>query len=159
MTSDSSTLAPSPSALPVPHEIEFVVPLECVAYQRPGRGFGRTFLPQASAEFRRQFRAITTKYLPPHPLKGPLSLHLTIGLVKPKSARKRDKHPAKRPDIDNYIKAVMDSMNPGFMGDDNQVVWRGFYEDDAQVVRLNCSKVYSDGGPYILVQLISLEAF
>nr|DAR29699.1 MAG TPA: Endodeoxyribonuclease RusA [Caudoviricetes sp.] len=39
-----------------------------------------------------------------------------------------------KPDIDNYVKAVMDALT------DSQVIWR----DDAQVVMISASKIYED---------------
>jgi Holliday junction resolvase RusA-like endonuclease len=42
-----------------------------------------------------------------------------------------EEFPTKRPDIDNSVKAVLDSMN-GIV-----------YKDDIQVVRLSAKKVYS----------------
>jgi Holliday junction resolvase RusA-like endonuclease len=73
------------------------------------------------------------------PLEGPVSVDLYIRCSVPASFSKRrreaclmnEEFPTKRPDIDNSVKAVLDSMN-GIV-----------YKDDIQVVRLSAKKVYS----------------
>lgn len=73
------------------------------------------------------------------PLEGPVAVDLYIRCSVPGSFSKRrreaclmnEEFPTKRPDIDNSVKAVLDSMN-GIV-----------YKDDIQVVRLSAKKVYS----------------
>ena len=56
------------------------------------------------------------------PLKGAIIIRIYIIRAKPKSARKKDIYPTKRPDLDNYIKLVLDAMNTIVFVDDSQIV-------------------------------------
>lgn len=70
-----------------------------------------------------------------------MALNITIKffLRKPESVKRY--YPSVRPDIDNYVKAILDAMNG--------VV----YKDDGQIVKLDVSKAYSDcPGVEILVE-------
>lgn len=62
---------------------------------------------------------------------GLLSVGLTFVLPRPKSAPKRVVFPAVRPDLDNYVKAVMDAFTQG-----------GMWKDDGQICSLSVHKVY-----------------
>lgn len=80
------------------------------------------------------------------PITGAIKLQITINLEPPASWGTRTRNeaiqgsiaPTKRPDIDNYVKAIMDALN--------QIL----YQDDAQVVHLTVIKVY--GKPSILIK-------
>lgn len=76
---------------------------------------------------------------------GPLSVSIKFVLPRPK-ARKHDTWVSVRPDIDNYIKAILDSLN--------EIVW----QDDGQVAELYASKKYEtkECGPRIVVTVTSL---
>lgn len=63
-------------------------------------------------------------------LDEPLELHLHFVLAKPKSARKRDIWPAKRPDLDKLLRSTLDALTG--------VV----FSDDARVVKLRAEKDY-----------------
>lgn len=65
-------------------------------------------------------------------LTAPLCLDIVVYRSKPKSAKKGDKYPSKRPDLDNFIKLVLDAMN--------SIV----FVDDAQVVELHAEKQYDE---------------
>jgi Holliday junction resolvase RusA-like endonuclease len=52
----------------------------------------------------------------------PLSLTATFYLEKPRSASKRVKHPTHRPDLDNYVKLLLDALNKYLIPDDSQIV-------------------------------------
>lgn len=69
--------------------------------------------------------------------KGPLRLVIHFYMNKPKKYNQKDLFPGiewynKRPDLDNMIKFYMDAAN-GIL-----------YQDDAQIVMITASKVYSD---------------
>lgn len=65
------------------------------------------------------------------PIDGPVSVVVTFHMPRPKSLPKsRPSWPAKRPDIDKLVRAVLDSMS--------SIV----YGDDAQIVTLTARKVY-----------------
>lgn len=83
---------------------------------------------------------------PEKPFSGPVALYITIYLPRPKShfytskkrgGELREDAPiycAKKPDVDNYAKAIMDALT------DSGVIWM----DDAQVVDINCRKLFAD---------------
>lgn len=74
------------------------------------------------------------------PLEGPLWAKLQVFMPIPKSTSKKKRaemlagriRPAKKPDFDNYAKAICDGMNA--------IVYR----DDAQIVGASITKFYSD---------------
>ncbi len=52
----------------------------------------------------------------------PLHLHATFYISKPKSCSKKVLHPVKRPDLDNYVKTLLDSLDKYIFPDDSQIV-------------------------------------
>lgn len=74
------------------------------------------------------------------PLQGPLRLEATFRRQRPKSARKKDVWPTTRPDLDNYLKLVLDAMN--------SVV----FIDDSQLVSILVVKSYGDPGIDIIIE-------
>ena len=89
------------------------------------------------------FLAKAIKHRPSEPLTKPLYLALVFYFKRPKSHYRtgrykhllKDKAPeyhTTKPDIDNLVKFVADSLN------------KVFYEDDSQVVELLAKKVYCD---------------
>ena len=83
-------------------------------------------------------------------LSGALDLELIFILPYPKSMsqkKRREKHYiTTRPDIDNYIKAVMDSINNS-----------GLWIDDSQVAVLTASKQYGNDIPKTIIDITELE--
>ena len=85
------------------------------------------------------------KFKPKHPLKGDIMLKLIFTMPYKKYHYRTGKfkyllkdnvpeYVAKRPDLDNYCKYIMDVLQPGF------------YKDDSQVVKLQAEKVYGIKG-------------
>jgi len=72
-----------------------------------------------------------TQQTVPVPLGGPVFVRITFRLARPKSLPKSVTYPAKRPDLDKLIRAVLDGLTMG-----------GAWTDDAQVVTLLSSKTY-----------------
>ena len=67
------------------------------------------------------------------PFAGPLAVTVVVFLRMPGSVPKRDRLtavPVKRPDLDNYLKTLLDGCSP---------LWR----DDSQVVDLTARKRYA----------------
>lgn len=81
-------------------------------------------------------------YLDQKPLKGPLELEITVVRPYPQSLalwKRPNALPTTRPDLDNYVKLVMDALNGH--------AW----EDDSQIISLKARKVYPTAAPgYIL---------
>lgn len=68
------------------------------------------------------------------PQEGPLEVVVDFGLTKPLSAPKRKKTwPIKAPDLDKLVRAVNDSLTAA-----------GVWRDDAQVVSIIATKLYTD---------------
>ncbi|MHB8393920.1 MAG: RusA family crossover junction endodeoxyribonuclease [Candidatus Dormibacteria bacterium] len=70
------------------------------------------------------------------PFSGPVRVEVTAYVRRPASIPKRDRLtalPTKRPDLDNYLKTVLDGCLP-------------LWVDDAQVVSLTAAKVYAVTG-------------
>lgn len=72
------------------------------------------------------------------PLEGPLKVTVVLYLDRPKAAKNR-LFPMVRPDLDNYVKAVLDAADG--------ILWK----DDGQVVILHAMKFY---GPPKIVLII-----
>ena len=131
--------------------VSFTVHIAPVAKARPrvsmrhGRAFAYT--PKKSADYER----LIAEHCPKAPMDGPLALNLQFGIPIPGSWSKQKKadalsgviRPTSRPDIDNYIKAVMDAVN-GLA-----------YHDDAQVVSLFAKLVYSES-PHVHFEAVRI---
>ena len=99
----------------------------------------RTYTPRKTEEaewrIRQQFMAEHPGF---EPLTGPLTLSILAFVPMPASISKKRQataSPITRPDIDNYAKTVLDSLN-GVA-----------FKDDSQVVRLICQKHYARTTP------------
>jgi Holliday junction resolvase RusA-like endonuclease len=91
---------------------------------------------------KKDFASIAIENAPEIPLMGAIELIVVFYIKRPKSHFRTGKYKnllkenapdyhTKRPDIDNYIKFVMDSLNGLFWGDDSQVAF------------IHASKMYS----------------
>ena len=122
-------------------------------FSRQG-GFVKTYTPDKTFLYENLIR---TEYLRQclgqrFPDKEPLSMHIKAYYNIPSSASKKrqqameagDIRPVKKPDVDNIIKVVADSLN--------QVAYR----DDADLVKVELEKFYSRQ-PRIEVEIRSLE--
>ena len=125
--------------------IEFTVMGHPAAQKRPrffraGDGI-RSFDPDKADKY--SFADMAQSYAPDEPLTVPLDIELDFYIKRPKSHYRtgkfsnelKDNAPnvcPKRPDIDNYIKFVLDSL-------------QGLYfKDDAQVWSMYARKIYSE---------------
>lgn len=107
-------------------------------------GRARAYTPKKSADYERQI----AQSWPHERQSAPVRLDIVFGMPIPASWSKKQQGaaasglllPAKKPDIDNLLKAVMDAMN-GVA-----------YDDDNQVVELSGKKVYSVE-PYVAIWL------
>lgn len=70
--------------------------------------------------------------------EGTLAVNIMFGCSKPKSTKRSHPHG----DIDNYVKAALDSLNG--------VLW----DDDDQIIELAARKFFITGRPYIVVEVI-----
>lgn len=59
---------------------------------------------------------------------GPVAMSLLYVRIKPKSWRKRDQWPYKKPDLDNLEKPVLDALNGVQLHDDSRIVIKHSYK-------------------------------
>jgi Holliday junction resolvase RusA-like endonuclease len=105
----------------------------------------RVYDPKASRDWKRTVHAQVLDQLPKgsQPTRQPISVFFTFYLIRPKSLPKKVIWPAKRPDLENYIKGTMDALQ-GLL-----------FSDDAQVVRLEATKVF-DPRPGVSIRVEEL---
>jgi len=106
---------------------------------------------RAVGPWREAVRAETQRALEqlPEPegfLEGPVHVDVDFRLPRPKTAPRRVRYPAKRPDLDKLTRAVLDGLVSG-----------GAMADDSQVVSLVASKNFA--GHYPPGCVILVEAF
>jgi crossover junction endodeoxyribonuclease RusA len=102
---------------------------------------GRVYDP--SAEDKREWMKVAQSFCPTVPLSGALKVNLEFIMPRPKSHFGTGKNDGKlkpsapvyhlhTPDLDNLVKFVLDAMNGKF------------YADDAQIVSIECNKIFSN---------------
>lgn len=95
------------------------------------------------ASEKRDFLTMIQQYAPKQPLNGAISLRVGFFIYPPKkwlrtgryAGQMKDSAPtyvSTMPDIDNYLKWIMDSMGKGI-----------FFNDDAQIAYVTAAKTYS----------------
>ena len=96
-------------------------------------GYARAFTPTKTVNAESAIRAAFLQSgAGKYPAGVPLSLVISIYRPRPRSLPKRFLWPVTRPDLDNYLKLVLDALN-GFA-----------WEDDAQVVMLRGVKRFGE---------------
>ncbi len=102
--------------------IKVTIPMEPVAKGRPKftkRGFAYT--PAKTKDAEKFIRAFVSGY-PKFATGLPLAMSIDFYLSKPKSVGKKREFPTTRPDIDNYCKLILDSLNGVLFHDDGQII-------------------------------------
>ena len=113
---------------------------------------GITYTPEKTRKYEDYVRSVASQYTPKQLLTGALEMELHFYLKKPKSMPKRVFHHIKKPDVDNYAKALLDSLEPRKRSTKKQNPLEGaIYENDAQIVRLLVTKQY--GEPRVEVKI------
>ena len=110
--------------------IRVELPLAPRPWARARTGRGVFFKDPDSRKYQKDLVAAlrASGQFPAWPTTSPLKLSLCFKLAPPK--KKTREYPTGRPDLDNYIKAVMDALN-GW-------VWK----DDSQIVHVEACKLY-----------------
>ncbi len=104
-------------------------------------GHAMTYKPSEQTHNENNIISLASQYRPEHPLDGAISLEIKVFIPIPASKPKwwidaaciNDIAPTKKPDIDNYVKQIMDCLTK-----------LNFWHDDSQVVTLWTTKRYSD---------------
>lgn len=134
--------------------IQLKLDIEPVAKARPRfTRYGRTYTPKKTADFEKQIReAFMLKYkdetVPIWGRETPLVVLASFGKTIPKSYTKKKRlqcisgeiAPTSKPDVDNYLKAVLDALN-GLA-----------FEDDSQIVRTVAVKQFSES-PFVQITI------
>ncbi len=113
-----------------------------VPASRPRVSRWSTYYPKSNNKFKKEMEDLKSG-LEKNPSEKLVSVELKFGIMIPKSWSKKKREElnntycSNNSDIDNYIKAILDSLN-GIV-----------YIDDKQVVELFAKKIYSEEG-YIL---------
>lgn len=123
--------------------ISLEFPFPPVAKERARTTRFGTYTPARTKEFQNQFQRHCRKMYADLALEVPLRVDIEFHLPKPKRT-KFGYWPAVRPDLDNFIKAIMDSGNG--------LLWK----DDALICSLFCTKVYAPEFPRIKVKIETL---
>ncbi len=99
-----------------------------------------TFTPSKTVQAENMIRAEITKSNVFYPVGVPLLMTVIFIVEKPKSANKKRLYPVTRPDLDNFMKTVLDGCN------------KYLYADDSQIVSLYTSKEFGSP-PRIEIQI------
>jgi Holliday junction resolvase RusA-like endonuclease len=97
-------------------------------------GHARAYTPKATRDAETNIRAQIVNQLPKDyiPAAGAIFVNILIHRRKPTSTPKKVRHAIKKPDLDNYLKTVLDAMNT--------IV----FKDDSQIITIHASKVFGD---------------
>jgi len=111
-----------------------VVSVEPVAKQRARiLKTGHSYTPNKTKKYEDLLRSTFLAYAKKNKIKpsdSPLFLSVEFYLPRPKTNKL--KKPTSRPDLDNYLKCVMDAGN--------DILWK----DDSFIVEVSCVKRYAD---------------
>jgi Holliday junction resolvase RusA-like endonuclease len=93
--------------------------------------------PEKTRRYEADVKLWASKFAPKKPLTGPLKITARFFVPRPK--RPKSVRPITRPDLDNYLKGVLDALN--------EMIW----QDDSQIVALDAEKFYvmDDIGPRV----------
>jgi len=116
--------------------------LDPLAWPRPRFKQGKGFNTPQYTQFKKDVWHLARSQYHGKKLTGPLKMDVIFYLRRPKSVKL--KYPDKRPDLDNYVKAIGDALE-GIC-----------YLDDAQVVTSCASKMYAPTGR-IVVKFTALK--
>lgn len=106
------------------------VKLEPVPFARPRSHGKRFFNAPKYAAFKNHLSLLMRARHKGPPLKGPIDFGVSFYLKKPKTSK--NQYPVVKPDLDNFLKAVMDAGNG--------ILW----QDDSQITFIATNKVYVD---------------
>ena len=109
---------------------------------------GTAYTPTKTRTFERAVKLSAIKQMQAagfSTILGPVSVSVVFVVNKPKTTKRP--HPIMRPDIDNFLKSLFDSLN--------MVLWK----DDSQIIKLLAEKTYPTPGmtsPGIILEVKEL---
>lgn len=119
--------------------IELILPIIPVAKERARVTKYHAYTPARTKEFQNQVILFLIRNFHNLTLDVPIKITVEFHLAKP--LKSKFKVPAVRPDLDNYLKAIMDACNGR--------VWT----DDALICHVDCKKVYAEDKPLIKMKV------
>ena len=117
--------------------MKYTIPINPVPASRPKVSKYSTYYGKKYTAFRKEVTPLIED-MELTPIEGPITLSITFNISKAKSSKLE--YPSG--DIDNYCKAIMDSLN-GHL-----------YIDDKQVVHLLASKQFVEGSGSIVIDCL-----
>lgn len=119
--------------------------------ERPRSGNGHIYTPSKTRDYERMVRGIYD-HTGAGKLTGYINLYVTANYRIPKGMTKAEREKAVngtrrpgRPDVDNILKVIADSLN-GYA-----------YDDDSRVILAVGRKVYCEDGDSVIVQIESTD--
>jgi Holliday junction resolvase RusA-like endonuclease len=108
-------------------------------------GYAVAYTPRKTRNAESSLQAQAAMQLPSGfvPFKGPVAMTVSFRLQRPKSLKKSIQYPTKRPDLENFLKTLLDALN--------SVV----FDDDSQVVSILATKEYGTPGIEVTIQELS----
>lgn len=123
------------------HQIRFWISGEPVAQARARTGKGFAYYPRKSADYRKWAAlSLRSQHAGKPPASGPVKLGLLFYRVRPKS--NKSAWPTVKPDLDNYVKMLCDTLMDA-----------GVLADDSQVCRIDAGKFWTADKPGVEVVL------
>lgn len=113
---------------------------------KTGQSFAQHYDKKESRDYKSLIRdQILLEGKPETLIDEPLSLECRVYRLKPKSKPKKVKHPVTKPDLDNYLKSVIDALTG--------IVIR----DDSIIIRYkHVEKLYTETNPRVEITLYSM---
>jgi Holliday junction resolvase RusA-like endonuclease len=117
--------------------------IDPVPAARPRISRWGAYYPPSYTNFKKLARVSVFNSWGDIPLEGPLRVHASFHARRPKKTKLA--HP--KPDVDNYLKGLLDACNG--------IVWR----DDCQIVEASVSKQWAEPGlpGHITLEVMPLE--
>lgn len=132
--------------------IRFKIPGNPIGKGRPRfTRMGHAYTPDTTAEYEKKVKSLIPKDVR---LEGPVSIYIEASYPIPKGTSQKKlvrmleghEQPLKKPDLDNVIKIILDSIQG--IG--------GVIEDDKQVMEIHAEKYY-DEEPYVCVTVSEMR--